>query len=71
MPHTATSVHLDNIPWWKAEVPSRWHRCKVQTVAIIDNRLVERCACGGIREGFNGPWVDRNERWVRGKRRND
>lgn len=55
-------THRDDIPWWKAPKPRRWHRCSPQTTAFPDFRKVERCTCGAIRLDGIGPWIERNSR---------
>jgi hypothetical protein len=53
----------EGVAWYDAPVPRRWHRCIPQTLAVHGGRLVERCACGGIRiDGPRGPWMERNSR---------
>lgn len=53
-------AHLDDVPWYDAPLPRRWHRCRVQTRAYI-GEVVDRCACGAIR--WNGKrWHDRHLR---------
>jgi hypothetical protein len=58
--------HHNDIPWYDAPIPRRWHKCKPQTWGWIEFTYVERCACGAI----NMPtiadphpyWLDRNSR---------
>lgn len=52
--------HKDNIPFWQAPVPRRWHKCSAQTRGWSGLNFVERCACGAIR--FEGCWIERNSR---------
>jgi hypothetical protein len=55
--------HRDGIPWYKAPVPHRWHRCSAQTVGLVD--AIERCACGALRYTYGrgaGLWGERNSR---------
>jgi len=59
--------HIDDIPWHKAPVPPRFHKCTPQT----SSPAALRCACGAIASTF-GPWMERNSRlgpwWKFGKR---
>lgn len=50
------------VAWHNAPIPSRWHRCRVQTYGYLNwFELYERCACGAIR--MDGRfWLSRNER---------
>lgn len=52
--------HYKDVPWWKAKIPWRWHRCKVQTFAKLDGEFVKRCACGAI--WIMGIWSEKNSR---------
>lgn len=55
--------HLDGIPWYKAPIPRRWHRCKPQTKGWLRYfTRVQRCACGGIRMDGHHGWAERNSR---------
>lgn len=50
------------VSWHEAPIPSRWHRCQVQTYGYLNwFELVERCACGAIRMDGRS-WLSRNER---------
>jgi len=53
--------HTDGVPWWKASVPDRFHRCQVQTRGYIGFSRIDRCACGAIRHE-RGWWRERNRR---------
>ena len=54
----------DDVPWWDAPVPRRWHRCRVQTTGATERLvLVDRCACGAIRLDSHY-WMNRNSRKV-------
>lgn len=56
-------AHLDGIPWFKAPLPRRWHRCRPQTGGWFDElTFIERCACGAARLDATGEWSRRNER---------
>lgn len=55
-------VHHEGVEWHQAPVPRRWHRCLPRTIAIHGGRMIERCACGGIRIDGWGPWAERNSR---------
>lgn len=53
-------LHLDGIPWDKAEAHAPWRRCRPQTIGFG----IERCSCGAIRHmGMRG-WLER--RWFSG-----
>jgi hypothetical protein len=55
--------------WYNAPLPRRWHRCRPHNTGIVSGRLVERCACGGIRLGGPPrPWLERNQRRRDGER---
>jgi hypothetical protein len=62
-------VHRDDVPWYDAPIPPRFHRCSAQTQSLIMG--VQRCACGAIAQTF-GPWMRRNDRrgpwWKFGRR---
>ena len=45
--------------WYNLPKPRRWHRCRAVQEAAMDGRLIERCACGGIRID-GGRWMERN-----------
>ena len=59
-------VSKDNIWWYEAPLPRRWHRCFVQTEGKYDDGVVvQRCACGAIRSSdglFTTRWENRNDR---------
>jgi len=55
--------HLDSIPWSKAPVPKKRHKCKAQTRGINRDTFAEiqRCACGAVKiNDYN--WIERNSR---------
>jgi len=52
--------HRDDVPWWEAPIPWRWHRCRKQTRGIVDGRTIYRCPCGAINVG--GFWMEKNAR---------
>ena len=54
--------NLDGIPWYKAPVPPRRHKCWPQTEGWVGFDLVVRCACGAIARDNDGHWMDRNQR---------
>lgn len=55
--------HVNDIPWYEAKLPSRFHLCKTQTSGWVNIfTLVERCACGATRIDARGLWVDKNSR---------
>jgi hypothetical protein len=55
--------NLDGVEWYKAPIPSRFHRCTPQTrggpYGLID---IYRCACGAITETGCHGWLNRNSR---------
>lgn len=51
--------NLNGVPWHKAPLPRRWHRCQAQTRGWDMLTYIERCACGAIRLNGRG-WLDRN-----------
>lgn len=55
-------THRDGVPWHKAPIPRRWHRCWVQTSGYPNGNRVERCACGAIRGERYRSWMERNSR---------
>jgi len=55
--------HLNGVPWYKATIPPRWHRCKPQTKGWYrDTTPIQRCACGAIRSPGSYGWISKNER---------
>jgi hypothetical protein len=55
--------HVDGIPWHEAVIPRRFHRCRAQTTGFVNYLTrIERCACGGLREGGRRFWIERNSR---------
>lgn len=66
-----TLHHANGVPWDRARLPWRWHRCRAQTAGRIalggSVFRFERCPCGGVRVREGGPWLERNAR--RGRRR--
>jgi len=64
--HPTDDDHVESVndmDWFDAPKPRRWHRCKPQTRgSFTAYGLVERCACGGVRMGGGGPWIERNSR---------
>jgi hypothetical protein len=56
-------AHRHGIPWFRAPIPRRWHRCTVWTSGRTGAFcLVERCACGAIRLDGEDSWIQRNSR---------
>lgn len=53
--------HKDGLGWWKAPIPKRFHRCRVQTYGYLNLTFIERCACGAMRMD-GGRWMARNSR---------
>lgn len=62
-------VHLEGVPWYSAPIPSRWHKCTIQTSAFVKDRVVDRCACGAIRIGLSLHWMEKNSRLKHEKRK--
>lgn len=60
-PFVAVS-HVDNVPWYDAPVPKRWHWCREQTLSIYDTNITFRCPCGAVRNGVGGRWRGKNYR---------
>ena len=52
---------LGGVPWHKAPLPRRWHRCRPQTRGMMAGGYVERCPCGAIRLSTSGPWGRKNQ----------
>lgn len=68
-PAYSTPLHRDGVPWYKAPLPRRWHRCSAWTEGSTDGGAtwVERCTCGALRYrlgpfGSARPWIERNSR---------
>lgn len=54
--------HLDGVPWHKAPIPRRFHRCRPQTRGYVNTFTpVLRCACGAINFDNSG-WAEKNSR---------
>lgn len=54
---------LHGLPWYRAPLPRRWHRCQSQQSGWVTNwTFVEHCACGAIRFDGGGRWMGRNSR---------
>lgn len=49
------------VPWSKAPLPRRLHRCRPWHVGYLMQRI-ERCACGAMRSDIYNHWHDRNSR---------
>jgi hypothetical protein len=63
MNDTFTTIHhLHDVPWYEAKLPRRWHLCKVQTWGMVGMTMYGRCACGAIRSGLSGYWMEKNSR---------
>jgi hypothetical protein len=61
MPKIEGVEHKDDLPWFDAPKPRRWHRCRVQSTGWIDFTQYDRCPCGAVR--INGRvWIERNSR---------
>lgn len=48
------------VPWHKAPLPARFHRCKPWTTVRGFGQTSVFCACGADR--FQGHWFDKNKR---------
>lgn len=60
---TVSVEHKNDLPWWQAPKPRRWHRCTPQTSGVASSgRFYERCACGAARIDGYGPWMEQNSR---------
>lgn len=46
--------HEDDVPWFAAPKPWRWHKHRAQTKAFLDGTYDERCACGAFGPA---PWI--------------
>jgi hypothetical protein len=65
--------HRNNLPWYDAPLPRRWHRCRPQTDGWLNLTRVQRCACGAIRDVYRGRWscwVWKNTRRETGREHN-
>lgn len=50
-------------PWYEAPLPRRWHRCWPWTQGKMrDGRVIQRCACGAIRQVPERHWAFKNDR---------
>jgi hypothetical protein len=65
-------VNLDGVSWMDAPAPPRQHECVAQTRGAFGgafgHKVVERCACGGIRVADDGRWIERNHKGPAGPR---
>jgi len=52
---TGLYLHNDDIPWYKAPIPRRWHRCNPQSVGVLGTGFIRtvilRCRCGSLLRG--------------------
>jgi hypothetical protein len=55
--------HRNGVAWHEAKRPFPLHKCRAQTTGYIGISEVQRCACGGIRNGKHHGWLRKNERW--------
>ncbi len=55
-------THKNDTWWHQAPIPRRWHRCQVWSSGPIRGRVIQRCACGGIRWEDESEWLARNSR---------
>lgn len=60
-------THADGVWWYEAPLPPRWHRCRPWTTGRVDSenlgpKMIHRCACGAMRFGEKGVWIERNQR---------
>jgi hypothetical protein len=71
MPGELIAQHRDDVEWWRAPIPRRWHRCTPWTTARVGGERVDRCACGSLRVSCVhctslgvtcGQWLERNSR---------
>lgn len=68
MSRVVGTIHaVDDVWWYDAPLPRRWHRCRPWTTGTIEGdhlgpTPIHRCACGAMRFGETGPWIHRNER---------
>lgn len=51
-------LHKNDIPWYKAPLPRRFHRCKTWTSGVG----IRRCACGAMKVYPYPDWIERNSR---------
>lgn len=58
-------INKNDVPWFDAPKPRWWHRCKPWTIGAGYSLIVQRCACGAIRQGARGPWIMRNGRGLK------
>lgn len=59
--------HRNDVPWYKAPLPSRLHRCRAQTRGWGSLQAVERCSCGAFRWSDGRRWYRKNERRRKGR----
>lgn len=64
---SSATEHRDGIPWHEAKRPFPLHKCQAQTTGFVGLSEVQRCACGSIRNGANGYWLRKNDRWKSSK----
>lgn len=59
-------VNRDGVSWMTAPPPAWIHSCSPQTRGAFGgtfgHKVVERCACGGIRVAGDRVWIERNSR---------
>ncbi|MEO3856219.1 hypothetical protein [Acrocarpospora sp. B8E8] len=55
-PMIGDARHRDDIAWYDATLPRRWHRCR----AWSSHAGISRCACGATNYGSG--WFGKNER---------
>jgi hypothetical protein len=55
-------THKNHTWWHQAPLPRRWHQCQPWSSGPVRGMVVQRCACGAIRDGDSGVWVERNSR---------
>jgi hypothetical protein len=57
--------HRHGLPWYAAQVPHRWHFCRLQTIELCRTNGsligIGHCACGAITDRA-GRWIGRNSR---------
>lgn len=49
----------DGVPWYKAPLPPRFHRCRVHSSGSPNGEFIGRCACGATY--IAGGWINKNE----------
>lgn len=64
-----TLLNRDDTYWTEAPLPRRLHRCTPWTTGMVGGRVLDRCACGGMRIlSISSKWTERNSRRKKPKR---